>query len=174
MTSAPSSALIEAYLQKRAMLVRYFTGRTRNAEQAEDIVQALYLKIERLPPDYAADNPTAFLFRAGTHILLNEIRTRRRAHDRDQAWTSSQSDQMGDELVAPMPSPEAAVSARQQLQAALCALEELPPRTQDIFRLHRLERLTQAEVAQRLSLSKSSVEKHLYAALKHLVARLGP
>ncbi|MCO2365481.1 RNA polymerase subunit sigma-70 [Pseudomonas aeruginosa] len=49
---------------------------------------------------------------------------------------------------------------------------ELPPRTREIFRLNRLEGLTHAEVARRLEISDSSVQKHLARALAHVMQAL--
>ena len=62
------------------------------------------------------------------------------------------------------------LGARQELRAVLKDIDALPPKTRDIFRLHKLEGLSQTEVARRLDISISSVEKHLSGALKHLLA----
>lgn len=51
-------------------------------------------------------------------------------------------------------------------------MRELPPRTQEVFRVHKLEGLSHAETAARLGVSKSAVEKHMIAVLKHLSIRL--
>lgn len=48
----------------------------------------------------------------------------------------------------------------------------MPPRTQQIFRLNRLDGLTQAQVAAQLGVSLSTVEKHLASALERLMARM--
>jgi len=45
----------------------------------------------------------------------------------------------------------------------------LPVRTRQAFRLHKLEDLTHAEVAQRMGISKSAVEKHIMRALRRLL-----
>ena len=67
------------------------------------------------------------------------------------------------------PDAETALSWRQDLQAVMRALDELPERTREIFRLHKLGGMPQAEVARRFDLSLSAVEKHLGRALKHLM-----
>jgi RNA polymerase sigma factor (sigma-70 family) len=50
-------------------------------------------------------------------------------------------------------------------------VETLPPQTQRVFRMHKLEGLSHAETAARLGVSKSAVEKHMITALKRLLAR---
>lgn len=62
--------------------------------------------------------------------------------------------------------------AQQQRQALKQALAELPERTQQIFRLNRVEGMTHAQVARHLEISDSSVQKHLAKALAHVMQRL--
>ena len=70
--------------------------------------------------------------------------------------------------------PDAAsvLSARQRLAAVIAAVQELGPQTQRVFRLHKLEGLSHSETAARLGISRSAVEKHMIAVLKHLARRL--
>lgn len=141
---------------------------------AEEVVQDLYLKIAALDPDYDVDNPTAFLFRSGTNIWLNRIRGAGRDQRRSGQWVESHHTSLGDDVIVDEPSAEAQVSARQQLDQIRSALAELPDKTQSIFQLHKIDGLNQADVALKLGISKSSVEKHLASALKFLLARINP
>ncbi|WP_155913513.1 RNA polymerase sigma factor [Asticcacaulis sp. AC466] len=165
-------ALLQAYLEKRAMLVRYFTARARDAATAEDVVQEIYLKIAALGPHYSVENPTAFLFTTGSHIWLNRIRGQGRQRSRDGQWLSANHMDLAGEMIADIPSAENEVMAREQLALITAALQELPEKTQEIFRLGKFEGMTQAQVAAHLHISKSSVEKHQYTALRHLSDRL--
>ena len=65
-----------------------------------------------------------------------------------------------------------AVAARQRLALLTEALKELSPQTQRVFRMHKFEGLSHPEVAAAIGISRSAVEKHMMAALKHLLARL--
>ena len=51
-------------------------------------------------------------------------------------------------------------------------METLPPQTQRVFRLHKLQGLSHQETAESLGVSKSAVEKHVSLALKLLTERL--
>lgn len=168
------SPILQAYLEKRIVLVRYFTARARDATMAEEVVQDLYLKIAALDPNYVVDNPTAFLFRSATNIWLNRIRGAGRDQRRSGQWLETHHTSLGDDIIVDEPSAEAQVSARQQLANIRRALTELPDKTQDIFRLHKMDGMQQTEVAAKLGISKSSVEKHLASALKFLMARINP
>ena len=67
---------------------------------------------------------------------------------------------------------EAQAMAEQQRRALKQALSELPERTQEIFRLNRIEGMTHAQVARHLEISDSSVQKHLSKALAYVMQRL--
>ena len=57
---------------------------------------------------------------------------------------------------------------RQNLAAAAGVIRALPPRTRDAFLLHRFEDLTYRQIAGRLGVSVSMVEKHIAEALRQL------
>ena len=63
------------------------------------------------------------------------------------------------------PGPESQAQGQQQLQRFQQVLATLPKRQQQILVLHRLHDLSQGEIAQRLQVSLSTVEKDLRQAL---------
>jgi RNA polymerase sigma factor (sigma-70 family) len=172
LTTPAPTLLLTTYLEKREMLVRLFSASLRDPVLAEDVIQDLYLKIARVDPTYEIDNPTAFLFRMANNIYLNRLRARKSADTREQAWHDTHSQMSGGEAIDEAPSAETQLQARQQLERLLENLKDLPEKTQTIFRLHKLEGVPQTEVAARLGISISSVEKQLSAALKSLMTRL--
>ena len=52
------------------------------------------------------------------------------------------------------------------------ALADLPQAVQTSFRLHKIDGLTHAQVAERMGVSRSLIEKHMMSALRHLSQRL--
>lgn len=166
------SSLIELYLERRADLVRFFTVRLRSAAAAEDLVQDIYVRLSGLGEPTDIQNPMAYLYRLGSNLMLDKLRGERRTANRDGAWLESQTTRVGVHEVSAEPSAEAAVAARQRLALLTEALKELSPQTQRVFRMHKFEGLSHTEVAQALGISRSAVEKHMMAALKHLLARL--
>lgn len=172
MGKAGRSALIEAYLDRRADLVRFFTLRLRSESAAEDLVQEIYVRLARVADDAPIENPAAYLYRLGGNLMLEQMRGQRRSAARDAAWGDAQAMTLGPDPVADEVAADQAVAARQRLAAVVQAVRELPPRTQDVFRLHKLEGLSHSETAARLGISRSAVEKHMIAVLKHLATRL--
>jgi len=170
--TTPTSPLISSYLENRAMLLRYFVSRTRDSSLAQEIVQDVYLKIAQLGPDHPVDNATAFLFKVAHNLWLNRLRSDNRRFAREDEWIDSQTTRIADEAVVDEPSVEARLAAAQEMKLVQTYLHTLPERTCTIFRLHKLEGLTQAEVAAKLGISKSSVEKHLHQAIGYLMVKL--
>jgi RNA polymerase sigma factor (sigma-70 family) len=166
------SSLIGLYLERRADLVRFFAMRLRSASAAEDLVQDIYVRLSGLDAPPEIQNPVAYLYRLGSNLMLDRLRGERRMANRDGAWLDSQTTRVGAHEISAEPSAEAAVAARQRLALLTEALGELSPQTQRIFRMHKFEGLSHPEVAAAIGISRSAVEKHMMAALKHLLARL--
>jgi len=79
----------------------------------------------------------------------------------------------GSEALDDSPSAERSMDAKQRVNAVHRALAELSPQCRRIFTLHKLEGLSHQQVAARANISRSTVEKHMSTALKHLINRLG-
>lgn len=166
------SALLAAYLERRADLVRFFTLRLKSAAAAEDLVQDIYLRIAAVEPGVDVHNPAGYLYRLGTNLMLDRIRGERRSAARDHDWRDSHRTLVGAEEVSEDPPADNAVAARQRLEAIVAILRELPEQTQRVFRMHKFDGLSHSEVAQALGISRSAVEKHCMAVLKRLAERL--
>jgi RNA polymerase sigma-70 factor (ECF subfamily) len=166
------SPLLRVYLAKREDLKRYFALRLRSTEAAEDLVQDIYLKINATP---AADigNPAAFLYRVGANLMLDRMKAARRSVARDGGWRRATVVSIGGEDVADAPAADDAAAARQRLERIVAALNDLSPAARRAFRLHKFEGLSHAETATEMGVSKSSVEKYISAALKHLLRTVG-
>jgi RNA polymerase sigma-70 factor (ECF subfamily) len=165
-----TSVLIEAYLAKRAELVRFFTMRLRSAEAAEDLVQDIYVRLKDAAPA-SVSNPGAFLYRLGWNLMLDRLRSQRRSERRDDEWSRLErcGGSAGDASNAP--SQEEALASRQRLERLIKGLDRLPTQTRKVFVMHKFDGLPHAEVARRLGISRSAVEKHVSTALRRLLER---
>lgn len=164
-----SKSLMETYAEKRDNLVRTFAARLRSISEAEDLIQDLFFKIERLDHQEVGENPSALLFQMANHLMLDRLRNQKRAAARDAVWLQGYTTSSQGQILADEPSAEAALAARQQLTALIQHVDELPPKVAQAFRLHKLEGRSQAETAEVMGISQSTVEKHISAALKRLI-----
>jgi RNA polymerase sigma-70 factor (ECF subfamily) len=166
------SALLAAYFERRVDLVRFFTLRLKSVSAAEDLVQDIYVRLATAEPGVDVRNATGYLYRLGSNLMLDRLRSERRAAARDHDWRDSHRTVVGTEDLSEEPRADDAVAARQRLKAIVAVLRELPDQTQRVFRMHKFEGLSHSEVAQALGISRSAVEKHCMAVLKRLAERL--
>lgn len=167
----PRSALLAAYLERRADLVRFFTLRLRSPAAAEDLVQDIYLRLETVDPAAQVRNATGYLYRLGSNLMLDRLRGERRAAARDHEWRETHASVVGVQEVSEAPAADDALTARQRLAAVVAVLQEMPEPTQRVFNLHKFQGLSHAEVALALGISRSAVEKHVMAVLRRLAER---
>lgn len=167
------SPLLLAYLARRADLVRHFRARLGSEAAAQDIVQDIYLKIQRTPVE-EINNPVAYLYRLGTNLMLDSIKQQARSRRRDAEWRSATVSAVGDQDINEAPAADVDLAARQRLDRTVQAVNQLSPAVREAFRLHKLEGLSHAETAAAMRISRSSVEKHIMASLKHILTRVGP
>ena len=164
--------LLVAYLERREDLVRYFRVRLRSEEAAQDLVQDIYLKITP-PPAQPIDNPAAYLYRLGTNLMLDRLKTQRRTAKRETEWRGANVDLIqGQDASAEVPADQA-LAARQRLAQIIETVNDLPPAVREAFRLHKLEGLNHAETAAAMGVSRSSVEKYIMTSLKRILAKVG-
>ncbi|MHA3791267.1 MULTISPECIES: sigma-70 family RNA polymerase sigma factor [Sphingomonadales] len=162
-----SAGLAAVLAEHRQQLVRFFTSRTGDAAEAEDVVQEIWLHVARASGGPVA-HPLAYLHRIGMNIALDRLREGRRRARREQGWTDAAVSIAGHEAVDETPSPLAVAEGRQRIRALAAAIEKLPPGAARVFRRHKLDGLGHAEIAAELGISRSAVEKHIAVALRHL------
>jgi RNA polymerase sigma-70 factor (ECF subfamily) len=63
------------------------------------------------------------------------------------------------------PSPDEIVAAEQRLLSMKQALDQVSRRTRNVFFMHRLQGFSHGEIAAKLGVSKSAVEKHIASAI---------
>jgi RNA polymerase sigma factor (sigma-70 family) len=164
--------LIAAYFEQRDALGRFFRARLNEQGDVEDLLQDLYLKVSTVEPDLQVREPRAYLYRLASNLMMDRWRSGRRSTARDGAWRMIAHQTGASEDIADEPSAEAVVAGRERLATLVAALSGLPEKTSRIFRMHKFDGLSYAEVALRLRISRSSVEKHMMEALRVLAAKV--
>ncbi len=141
---------------------------------AEDVVQDVFVWMWRnrfrlgFTQEAAMDS---YLLRSVYHGCLNKIR-RRSASDKHRNWYHSRVEQ---EYAAYDPDNDPLIRSifTRDLSARVReAIGELPPKCREVFILSHVEGIPQRRVAEILGLSLSTVQNHIYSALKLLRSRL--
>jgi RNA polymerase sigma-70 factor (ECF subfamily) len=170
--SKDQSILLTTYVSERAALARFLVARLGNPDEAQDVMQELYLRISRIEGDRDVRDPLAYLFRVAFNLARDHRRERARAREREAKWGDANFVAVGSDVLSETPSAETGYGAKQLVAQVRSALNELSPQCQRVFRMHKFEGLKHEEVARRLGITRSTVEKHMHTALVHLVRRL--
>ncbi|CAL1519501.1 RNA polymerase sigma-70 factor [Chitinophaga sp. MM2321] len=150
-------AFIQLYEQYAGELYRYIYLFIRSREDAEDILQNVFTKIW-LKRDTLAGirSLRSFLFRVTRNQVLNYFRSSKvkmRVHNL-MTSADTREDADANELL----------QYKQYYEIAKDAINKLPKRRQEVFRLNHESGLNTHEIAQQLNISTSAVKQHLYAA----------
>ena len=161
--TSPGQGMDAVLLAHRAQLIRFLEAHGAG-DAAEDLFQELWMRVTQRPFG-PVGNPLAYLYRAANNLMVDRYRAERQSRVRDQAWTEARG---AVEDMAPDPSAEETLIAREQLARMDAALSALGDRVSRCFRRFRLDGVPQKEIAIELGVSLSTVESDLrraYAAL---------
>lgn len=144
------------FRRMRRMLLR--RGRTR--EDAEDLIQEAFVRMqEYCERGGRVHQPEGFLVRTVLRLAINA----RRDEHRD-LYTDANVEELSLVLDS-NPTPDEVLAADQCLERMREALDAVSRRTRDVFFMHRLDGLSYAEIARRLGVSVSAIEKQMASAL---------
>jgi RNA polymerase sigma factor (sigma-70 family) len=152
----------------RPSLLRLLSARMGSSSDAEDLLQELWIKLATLETGPIA-NSSAYLHRMALNMANDLVRAQVRRRGREAAWSDLMVAEQDSVAVDPAPSPERALIAKSGLEGVSNALQTLSERARAAFVYHRIEGKSHAETAEIMGISKSAVEKHMAAAMKHLL-----
>jgi RNA polymerase sigma factor (sigma-70 family) len=164
LTSTLSSGAV-LVAQMRPALLRYFSRKGSSSADAEDLAQDVLVRTLIPCASKSEDEVKHYVFRAAVN-RWRDLRRRLVTRGCVVGWADT-ADFAADEEM----SPERVLGHEQELQQVVEALQGLSDRTREVFLLIRLQQMRQAEVAEKLGISVSAVEKHVARALAHLTRR---
>jgi len=141
-------------------LRRYLAARLRNAADASDLTQEVFLRLLRVERHESIRNPEAYVMTVAGHVLHQHTLRSAMAPE-----SLSAVDVLVDLQSAIETDPVAQIDAQKRLQQLDHALERLAPNVHATFVLHRRDGMTLEEIAQRLGVSRPMVKKYLAKAV---------
>ncbi|MEZ5712112.1 MAG: RNA polymerase sigma factor [Sphingobium sp.] len=165
----PPDGLSALFLENRDKLQRFLRARTGSADDSEDILQDLWIKVQKAQTGPVSDG-MAYLYRMAHNAVLDSHRSDQRRKKRDDAWQAGRDAGAASTGISAEPDPEALLMQREKLSAVEAALNQMPERTAYLFRAFRVEGKSQKLLAQELGISISAVEKHLQRAYRAIMA----
>lgn len=151
----------EFVAESRGELTGYLNRMLRSKDDALEVSQEAYLKVFlALRKHQDRDHcPKALLYTTARNLAISRLRHQQIVDRCALAVTVSQ------ELQSECRSPEQHASKNEDMQALLLVVNQLPPKCRRVMLLRMLEGLSQKEIAARLDIAVSTVEKHLAKAL---------
>jgi RNA polymerase sigma factor (sigma-70 family) len=138
-------------------LLRKIAHRTRGRDDAEDLLHAAFIRLERYRANNTVKNPGAFLVQTAVNIGIDRYR-------HEQLYSEPTTESQWLDLPDQAPGPDEIVDAHLVLDRVKSGLAQLSPRTREIFLMHRLDNMKYREIAVRLGVTQSAVEKHIAKA----------
>ena len=151
-------ALREAMTKTMRALLR----RGVSPEDAEDFVQAAYLKVSEQESKIEGQMPPGYLYRTAMNLSIDERRRRKR-------WWGSDKPVEDLPIVDPAPLPDEVWEGRRRLAKLEAGFLALDDRTRAIVKAQKIESLSVAEIARREGLSVSAVEQRLRKGMLFLM-----
>ncbi|MDB5576378.1 MAG: sigma-70 family polymerase sigma factor [Bradyrhizobium sp.] len=140
--------------------------RVRNHSDIDDMVQQVFERLLKRGDVTAIEQLGGYVFQTASSVFIDYQRRRRTRH-------ADEHDQFDEHNHADVDfSPEHVLMERERLAHATTILLNLPERTRVIFVLRRLEGMKYLDIAARLGISVSAVEKHMERAVVRLTESL--
>ena len=168
MSPVHTQGLLLELEERRAELRRFLVARTGSEADADDLLSELWIRVSASASG-PVSNPRSYLFRTANNLVLDKIRGAGRRERRESEWIADQHGRdLPSEVADPAGNAEQAMVDDDEVTRLAQAIEMLPAGARRVLRLHKLEGLSHREVADRLGISRSAVEKHMSVAMTHL------
>ena len=148
-------------------LTRHLLTKVSDIGVAEDILHDLFLSLWRSRQQLAAiENLSAYLYSSCRYLVL--------AHYRKKIHLAYSIDVQEVDILDESMSIEDRLHYRYLIDMVANAIENLPEKCREVFKLSRNEALSNKEIAHKMDISVSTVEKHIGKAISRLrdIARL--
>ncbi|GIK49154.1 MAG: RNA polymerase ECF-type sigma factor [Alphaproteobacteria bacterium] len=151
---------IDEVLPHAADFRAYARRLCRDQTEAEDVVQEAYSKTFAVEDFRRIEDARSFVLRVVHNVVAYKVRRAKIVsieHIPDLDASS---------IVDPMPDPFAHTAARQELALVEAAIRALPRQCRQVVTLRKIYEMPPAEIAVRLKISVSTVEKHLNKGMR--------
>lgn len=150
-------ALFRAYHKSVLRFARRLVG---NIEYGEEIAQNTWLKVCGMQALDKITYPKTYIFITARNAAIDFTLLQQRERSRRVDWDSLTEADIADDTVT-------LYERRRTLVVLAVSLNELPAACRQSFVMNKIEGYSHGEIAQRLGISISMVEKHIMRALLH-------
>ena len=143
------------------LICNYLNAQTRNWDLSQEVAQKTFVKLWEKRKDIAfTSSPKSYLFQAARNTLIDYYRSQKSA--------STNAEQYSDQIEKATEMSVEDDGGLAVTQKIAWAVDQLKPKTREIFLLNKQEGLTYDEIADYLNISKRTVEYNMKNALIQL------
>ena len=142
-------------------LRRLLRSRGRSVDDTDDLIQEAFLRLHLYCREHAVRTPEAFLVRTALNLSADQHKRERQV--RMETGTLEKLT-----LVDPNPAPDVIYASQKRLLRWMAGIDALSPRQREVFLLNRTEGYSFTQIAERLGITLSMVEKHAAKAVLFL------
>lgn len=158
-TEMPS--ILEIFTDNKTIVRRIIAKYRPHKDDVDDLTQEAFLKCYAASLNQKIRDPRALLFRIAKNVAISEARRKR--HSTTVSFEDSDgSDVFPDETEVPA---DEALHSRRKLSVFIMALESLPKENRRALLMRKIDGLRFKQIATRLGVSVSTVEKRVASAL---------
>ena len=154
--------VLESYYRE---LVSFLCARLGNRQAAEDVAHDAYVRVLERTGGNDIEHPRAFLYRTALNLVID-------GHRRGLLRQAEPLEVLDTDERFFSPAPSQSMDLNQRLDLMQRALAELSQPCRECFLLRKLDGLSHPQIAERLGISRSLVEKHIVNAMKHCRVRM--
>jgi RNA polymerase sigma-70 factor (family 1) len=159
-------AYTEIYDRYIFVLLNHTYNKTRNREEAKDIVHEVFARLWANREQVQITTSLAgFLYTSARNIILNQV-TRKEVESKYIVSILKFA-------VQPQVVTDHRIRENQLIAIIEKEIAELPTKMREVFELSRKQHLSHREIAEQLDISEQTVSKHVTNALKILRVKLG-
>ena len=154
-TGNQGTSVLSAFQLHQLALKRFISKYLNNAQDIEDVTQEAFMRAYSAEKTTLVRQPKSFLFRIAKNVAISQLRTKSRQ------ITDYIEDQPTADVLLSEWSTEDEVMAQQKLGIHCEAVAALPPKCRRVYLMRKVYGMSHKEIAARLEIATSTVEKHL-------------
>ncbi|MDC8004570.1 sigma-70 family RNA polymerase sigma factor [Aureisphaera galaxeae] len=154
------NTLFHDYYESATKYIYYKCG---DLQQAEDIVQNVFIKLWKLCATISFSKAKAYIYRACNNLFLNEVEHKKVVLKHQKTLVQNIDNE----------SPDFLVEMDEFREKLMAAINTLAVREREVFLLSRVEKKTYKEISEMTGLTVKAIERRMSKALRELREQLG-
>lgn len=150
----------EAFQSYHSHLIAYVSYRIGNSDDAEDLVQDVFVRLMEYGKLLHEDTIKSFVFTIANNLITDYLRRYYKKQEICSYMMESAADVER--------SPESAIIAKDLEKHEMAIMRMLPPQRERIYYMNRFMDMSAEDISVRLSISKRTVDNHLLIGRKEV------